>query len=271
MIHQIFVRKSLYDSKSEYELHDRVQSIVNYVNTLIADGYWNYEEIPDVARHVYFTDYVMAEVLNGGFEQFFYNSGGKFNEDVIRGLTAVGANEYAKIFKAAQKLLESDPSEDNPKLDKLNDKFFELDEKKALTQFCDAYLLKHQSELAILEDEHYEASMNSLTKNDPNINRRFERSKAELAAIEAENETVRFWEESCEAFCQERGLEYLGLNCFEDVAIGGEQIPAVFFTGGNEEDPLKLFAAYSQGEKVLFIDGETLQEIAQLESKQRGL
>jgi hypothetical protein len=42
-----------------------------------------------------------AETQNGGLHQYFFNDGGRFAPEAMRGLEAVGADEAAKILRQA--------------------------------------------------------------------------------------------------------------------------------------------------------------------------
>lgn len=52
-------------------------------------------------KTVYIVNCFQAEVNNGGFEQFLYNSSGALVGDLLSSLTAIGANHTAEIYKKA--------------------------------------------------------------------------------------------------------------------------------------------------------------------------
>lgn len=60
--------------------------------------------------------YVLAkleiEVNNGGFSQFFFNTGEKYNNDIVRYAYEVGARDIAKICERALGILKRNLSED---------------------------------------------------------------------------------------------------------------------------------------------------------------
>ena len=58
-------------------------------------------------RAVYTSLDLMAEVENGGFHQFFWNSEGKVNAETEEGLQFLGATPYHGLFTEARKIFEA--------------------------------------------------------------------------------------------------------------------------------------------------------------------
>lgn len=81
------------------------QAIVDYVSTKIGDDWDNMREIidglPDSFRGFFATWMLEAEVNNGGFNQYFWNSYGYWAEDAISAFDDYGADEYAEVTKKA--------------------------------------------------------------------------------------------------------------------------------------------------------------------------
>ncbi len=81
-------------------------------------------------------DDLEAEINNGGFEQFFFNSAGDYTEETIQALVKIGANHTADIVnKAASKFPDGMPPKDRDNRQELleevspeSDAFEELDE-----------------------------------------------------------------------------------------------------------------------------------------------
>jgi hypothetical protein len=56
-------------------------------------------------RALYMLFEVDGDVQNGGFSQFYFNSGGSFAEDVPAAARAIGADRYARLAEAANRVL----------------------------------------------------------------------------------------------------------------------------------------------------------------------
>ena len=96
-------------SLSADELGD---AVVQHVH-LRAAGAWGHEA--DVIRSlapgvlaVYTTWLVDAEVNNGGFNQYFFNSSGQYAGDSLAGYELLGAEDYAAVMRAAIATFEAD-------------------------------------------------------------------------------------------------------------------------------------------------------------------
>ena len=57
--------------------------------------------LSEAERIFYITQTLEMEVNNGGFSQFFYNSGGNFSNELVGAFTAIGANATAAICQKA--------------------------------------------------------------------------------------------------------------------------------------------------------------------------
>jgi len=58
-------------------------------------------ELPKGLQMFYATDLLEAEVNNGGFHQYFWNSSGNFARDALDGLKLIGAQAHAKLLQQA--------------------------------------------------------------------------------------------------------------------------------------------------------------------------
>lgn len=59
------------------------------------------ENLNEVEKNIMILNDLEGEVNNGGFDQFFLNTGGKYNDSLIKALKAVDAPETAAICKKA--------------------------------------------------------------------------------------------------------------------------------------------------------------------------
>lgn len=84
------------------------QAIIDYVGTKIGDDYQRQREIvsklaPGI-RALYVTWWVEAEVNNGGFNQYYWNSAGEFADDAPAAFEFFGANDHAALMREANRL-----------------------------------------------------------------------------------------------------------------------------------------------------------------------
>ena len=103
-----------------------------------------------------------AEVNNGGYNQFYFNSSGQFYKHLPDALTLVGANKFANLTKRANETFEkenpkitqhqdgtlegfSKSYDDNP-LNKFDDEFYDLYKTENLQQIQIEYIKTHKTE-----------------------------------------------------------------------------------------------------------------------------
>jgi hypothetical protein len=103
-----------------------------------------------------------AEVSNGGYNQFYYNSSGEFYKQLPSALKLVGANKLSNLTQRANEVYYKEKSnirerqdgtiegffdsyEDNP-LNKFDDEFFKLYEKENLQSIQIAYVRAHKTD-----------------------------------------------------------------------------------------------------------------------------
>ena len=125
------------------------QAVIDYIYTQVGQQYDREFEIvsalPEGFRSIHATWWVEAEVNNGGFNQYFWNSTGQFAQDAAAGFRLIGAIEHARLMECAISIYQEDKErlqefenrgtleafsesyEDNP-LNELDDKFYALRE-----------------------------------------------------------------------------------------------------------------------------------------------
>jgi hypothetical protein len=91
---------------------DVADAIVQHVHLRVA-GAWGGEaqiirSLPPGVRAIYTTWLVDAEVNNGGFNQYFFNSSGQYAGDALAGYELLGAEEYAAVMRSAIATFEID-------------------------------------------------------------------------------------------------------------------------------------------------------------------
>lgn len=129
---------------------DKLESVVlDHIRSKVGEDYENeYKIVKSLSagfQMVEATCAVEAEVYNGGFNQFFWNSSGEFRMEAVEGYEMIGAKEHEKLMSEALKIYSSleskiklqqkegtlkafsDSYKDNP-LNKLDDQFYALKE-----------------------------------------------------------------------------------------------------------------------------------------------
>lgn len=130
--------------------HDLETAILDYVGYKIGDDYENeYKTVTNLSKGfqaVYTTFWVEAEVNNGGFNQYFWNSSGQFAIEAVEGFGAIGAPKHADLMKRAVAIF----IKEMPKMKQ----YYELD---TLDSFSESY---DKTDLNKLDDEFYECDEN---------------------------------------------------------------------------------------------------------------
>lgn len=97
-------------------------------------------------KNIFMIDTLLWEVENGGLDQYFFNTNGKFCHDTENLLKMIGQHELAEILRQASIIYNGD-AEDEDKFDLLN----EFDEKiysevnyEALYKDCIQYIRSYQ-------------------------------------------------------------------------------------------------------------------------------
>jgi Domain of unknown function (DUF4375) len=153
---------------------DLVESNVSFVNALF-DEYLNPDEVSLDALRSYYVDYYLAEVNNGGFSQFVYNSG--WNPQVVTfvrdGLREIKASRHLALFEEAAALVEgfghdrladyfaSEYFGENDERDELNgpnDRFCEIQKTEDLLALNAAWL-RTRPNLGVLTLQEMEAEV----------------------------------------------------------------------------------------------------------------
>lgn len=145
-----------------------IQSNIDVVNALFAELLES-EEIPHDALLSYYVDYYMAQVKNGGFAQFVYNTGWKpaVIGLVKEGLDQIGARRHAALFAKGESLVAAPRNKlvsflsstffgKNAERDRLNgisDAFYALDEEESLGQLNATWLKSRPGLVVIPQDQ----------------------------------------------------------------------------------------------------------------------
>ncbi len=94
-------------------------------------------EIPEKAVNLFAVHWLHAEVYNGGFDQYFFNSTGTSAPEAVRGFAAIGMAEVAELVTEAMKAL-GNPYPDES-TDQRRDKLEQIEDETALSRFDDPF------------------------------------------------------------------------------------------------------------------------------------
>lgn len=187
----IVVQKSSYDSDDEYEI---IYSNIDFLNSLFGE-HLKASEVSQDALKSYYVDYYLAQVNNGGFSQFVYNS--RWDKSAIEfvrsGLELMGAKENLSLFnksatilsgftkKQLQAFMDSEYFGGNNERDILNsfdDEFFKLQKSEDLIHLNHIWLKNHNN-LVVVNYDGWISRIKSASESVPN---RAERVQAALDA-----------------------------------------------------------------------------------------
>jgi hypothetical protein len=160
-------RKQIEDGKRASEERKRFYESVEY-------KYWcslvdrvhrspeGFEGLTEQEKLFYAVSCLIGEVYNGGFDQFFSNSSGRFYEYALNGLHELGAETSASLLVQAKELLFGErpvpldraerfqlmpaATEESPEIEKrldVLDRIF-YTEPDQVSEKCGAYAIKHQ-------------------------------------------------------------------------------------------------------------------------------
>ena len=142
------------------------QAVIDNIYEQIGDDYKkeleNVKKLTKGQQAMFSVWWVEAEVNNGGFNQFYFNSSGQYAEMAVDGFELFRATKHADlmrranlIYSANQERLEefndgtmesfSESYENNP-LNALDEEFYELSKSESLNELRIKYIREHQTE-----------------------------------------------------------------------------------------------------------------------------
>lgn len=199
----IVVSEKSYKSEDEDEI---IYSNIDFVNSLFQE-YVYAEEVSDDALKSYYVDYYLAQLENGGFSQFVYNSGWEKNtvRYVREGLGEIGASGNLALFNRLASVLDGmgaerieqylngeyfGINEERDILDSFYEEFDDLEESEDLASLNSRWLRQHEK-LEVLKEEEYQEKIRSITQSIPDRNLRAQK------ALEAEPRYMKLIRELC--------------------------------------------------------------------------
>ena len=106
-------------------------------------------------RYIFAVMWYIAEVNNGGHDQFYFNSTGIVWKDALAGFREIGVDGAVEIIRESAARMGGNPSLDRatrheqldtyqPNFDDLDTRFYELEEKADIDEAMWRYILQHR-------------------------------------------------------------------------------------------------------------------------------
>lgn len=258
----VIVNQHSAESSDDYDI---ILSNINFINAQLSE-YLRFDEIAPDAKRSYFVDYFLAQVNNGGFSQFVYNSNWQPETNLLihEGLVAMGANETVTLFDAAAKLLNQLSPEQVQEFFE-SDYFGENEERDFLNGLDDQFFAAWQHEdLIALNAKWLRGLPNLLVVTDGELQAEAERRGAALpdrkeriaAALANEPRYMKI----IRALCEHQGL-VLNTVTAGDPTFIHEGSPAIAWHFLTEQGHHFMVDA---GHTAVLFDGSTRQCIAEI-------
>lgn len=174
------------------EPSDIVESNISFINALFEE-YLTADEVSSDALRSYYVDYYLAQVNNGGFSQFVYNS--RWSPQCIayvrEGMRAMNAKQHLEAFEGAARLVEQfgqdrleeyfaseyfGENSDRDDLNAPNDRFTKVEKKEDLLALNAAWLRTHPR-LVVLTVEQIQEEIRRRGEAIPDRERRIAKAR----------------------------------------------------------------------------------------------
>ena len=250
--------------------YDVVGSNIAFLNAQL-EQHLRHDELSRDGLRSYYVDYYLAQVNNGGFSQFVYNS--RWDRDTIRsireGLRAMGATRHLELFNESaaiieqigadgmERFLSSEYFGENKERDILNafdDKFFELSKSDDLIELNSKWL-RSLPNLKVLTREEMKAEVERRAAALPDRQAR---------AAQALANEPRFMK-LIRALCQEAGHELTRVTAGDPThKYNGKNILAWHFI----TDKGHHYMVDADGEAMMF-NGDSHQPIVSIKATEQ--
>lgn len=189
LISNIIVSQQSLDSD---DIYDIIMSNIDSLNEAF-NRYLDYDDVSVAALQSYHVDYYLAQVENGGFSQFVYNTGwdAKIVGWVRDGLSAMQAKQHAALFEKSAAILSQFTPEQLAQylegeyfgenhqrtiLSQFDDAFYSLNEREDLIEINSQWLKKHP-QLKVLDEAEIADYLDQAATKIPNLDERIETAK----------------------------------------------------------------------------------------------
>jgi hypothetical protein len=136
-----YVEEILQSKESE---EDKFYAIADVIAKKEAESSFNSLKVEE--KNIHMIDVLLEEINNGGLDEYFFNTGGKYSQDTINVLKMIKQHELAEILNQASILYYGDTNEED-KFDMLNEfdeKIYGQVEFEALYKACLEYLSSYK-------------------------------------------------------------------------------------------------------------------------------
>lgn len=239
------------------------------------------DEMPESVINVSRVNYLIGQILNGGFLQFVHNTNWdkQFVAGVRNGLAAIGATEHLAVFDGAAKMIDEAYMRDDGKLDtarflasfneleqehlsdsKLSQRLdMDVDESWSpalrweIAQVMNAVYIGTWDKVRRLSLADYEQALDRIVADVPDIESR--RQKYEAA---------RPWEKrTIDRFVAQLGLDYVWYTSFSSRKCNGKTVWCWNFVVGRTIGEGHHHAIFVDGEAIIF-KGDTDEVAARM-------
>ncbi len=262
-IMSVVVSKEAFDSSDPEEI---VGSNISFLNALFSH-YMTVAEVSQAGMRSYYVDYYLAQIGNGGFSQFVYNS--RWREQTItyvrEGLREIGSTRHAILFERGADILdsmgpekrleffESDYFGDNEERDFLNtfdDAFWKLSEEEDLLRL-NATWLRALPDLIVVPEAQIDHEIKLRAGAITDLDQRIETA---LAKEPRSTKLIR-------ALCKSAGHDFSYLTAADAMMYQGKSVMAFhFITDGGHH-----YMIESSGMAMMFSGGANVR-VAEIEA-----
>lgn len=240
---------------------------IDTVNSLFTI-YVNEDEICQEALCSYYVDYYLAQVNNGGFSQFIYNSQNnqQIQDYITQGLKEMNAQGHLELWQRAldnlhqlddvhleQFLMGEYFGEDNPQREFLNQfdhLFFELNNNEDLFEINHQWLSKHEK-LTRISDQDFIELLEDIQKRIPDWHER------EQLAYENRPQ----YEKLIEALCEKAGVNLESINAGDPMFEYEDESHVAWYFSTDKG----VFYMLELADRAIMFDAETQTKVVELE------
>jgi len=261
-----------------------IQSKVDEVTQFAHDLSLRYvrdDEMPESVINVSRVNYLIGQILNGGFLQFVHNSNWdkKFVAGVRNGLAAIGATEHLTVFDGAAKMIDEAYERDDGTLDaaRFRASFDELEQEhlsdSKLSQRLDmdvddSWTWELRWQIAQVMNAVYIGTWDNVRRLPlADYEQALDRMVADVPDVEnrrQEYEAARPWEKRIiDRFVAQLGLDYVWYTAFSSREYNGRTVWCWNFVVGRTVGEGHHHAIFVDGEAIIF-KGDTDEVAARM-------
>jgi len=155
-------------------------AIVEFTNHIRAAAQYANHELPREVLGIYYADYYLAQVNNGGHSQYVGNSGKGLAANIdyaLQGLETIGAEEQYRTLAGLKAWITANPEEAAaqngfsiraPELETLDARFFDAEKRASITDLAARWITSWPN-LETIDDKRYGERLRALAGLNPNF------------------------------------------------------------------------------------------------------